>query len=50
MNTCLRGVKRMKIFEFELTGNTACLLSEDNGMQFNQNFWNDFFLGKGMDI
>ena len=44
-------VKRMKIFEFEPTGNTACLLSEDNGnVQFNSNFWNDFFLGKGMDI
>tara|TARA_E500000178_G_C16722207_1_gene617711 strand:+ start:346 stop:666 length:321 start_codon:yes stop_codon:yes gene_type:complete len=44
-------VKRMKIFEFEPTGNTACLLSENNGsVQFNSKFWNDFFLGKGMDI
>ena len=31
MNTYHFRVKRMKIFEFEPTGNTACLLSEDNG-------------------
>ena len=31
------------IFEFEPTGNTACLLSESSGsVQFNSKFWKQF--------
>ena len=41
----------MMIFEFEPTGNTACLLSESSGsVWFNSNFWKDFFIGGGMEI
>ena len=41
-------VKSMKIFEYEPTGNIACLIAEDNGnVWFNKNFWNNFHLKGG---
>ena len=44
-------VKSMKIFEFEPTGNIACLVAEDNGnVWFNKNFWNNFYLGRGENV
>ena len=48
----IRGrVKNMMIFEFEPTGNTACLLSESSGsVWFNSQFWKKFHLGGGMEI
>ena len=37
----------MRIYEFEPTNNTACLIAEDNGnVEFNSSFWDKFFLGK----
>ena len=48
----IRGrVKNMMIFEYEPTGNTACLLSESSGsVWFNSQFWKQFHLGGGMEI
>ena len=48
----IRGrVKNMMIFEYEPTGNTACLLSESSGsVWFNSHFWKQFHLGGGMEI
>ena len=44
-------VESMMIFEFEPSGNTACLLSKSgSSVWFNQSFWNNFFLSKGYDI
>ena len=44
-------VKNMMIFEFEPTGNTACLLSESSGsVWFNSEFWKKFHIGGGMEI
>ena len=44
-------VKNMMIFEYEPTGNTACLLSESSGsVWFNSQFWKQFHLGGGMEI
>ena len=43
--------KNMMIFEYEPTGNTACLLSESSGsVWFNSHFWKQFHLGGGMEI
>jgi hypothetical protein len=40
-------VGKMRIYEFEPTNNTACLIAEDNGnVEFNSSFWDKFFLGK----
>ena len=48
----IRGrVKNMMIFEYEPTGNTACLLSESSGsVWFNSQFWKKFHIGGGMEI
>ena len=41
----------MMIFEFEPTGNTACLLSESSGsVWFNSQFWKKFHIGGGMEV
>ena len=40
-------VGKMRIYEFEPTNNTACLIAEDNGnVEFNSSFWDEFFLGR----
>ena len=47
----IRGrVKNMMIFEFEPTGNTACILSESSGsVWFNSQFLSQFSINRGME-